>query len=111
MKYLGFLKNYNKKAPTADSIKGSINSSLIFTCKTSLLRALIVVFVSFSLLHCSREVDCVCTEEYNPVCAGDTQYRNPCLAKCDGHKESEITILLTQELIDTGILVSVDCSL
>lgn len=53
----------------------------------------------------------MCTKEYNPVCAGDIQYANSCLARCDGHKDSDISFLLSKEEIQTGILISVDCSL
>lgn len=28
--------------------------------------------------------ECICTEEYNPVCANDTTYSNPCHAECQG---------------------------
>ena len=71
---------------------------------------LLIVFLSLSFSWKSEEV-CICTEEYNPVCAGDNQYRNPCFAKCDGYKDSEISVLLSQEEIDTGILITVDCSI
>ena len=71
---------------------------------------LLIVFLSLSF-SCKSEEVCICTEEYNPVCAGDNQYRNPCFAKCDGYKDSEITMLLSQEEIDTGILITVDCSI
>ena len=54
---------------------------------------------------------CICTSEYNPVCAGDLQYTNPCKAKCDGYKDSQISILLTEEQIAAGMMVSVDCSI
>ncbi len=71
---------------------------------------LLIVFLSLSF-SCKSEEVCICTEEYNPVCAGDNQYRNPCFAKCDGYKDSEISVLLSQEEIDTGILITVDCSI
>ena len=70
----------------------------------------LIVFL-ISIFSCKSEEICICTEEYNPVCAGDNQYRNPCFAKCDGYKDSKITVLLSQEEIDTGILIEVDCSL
>ena len=71
---------------------------------------LLIVFLSLSF-SCKSEEVCICTEEYNPVCACDNQYRNPCFAKCDGYKDSEISVLLSQEEIDTGILITVDCSI
>jgi hypothetical protein len=30
------------------------------------------------------EEECICTMEYNPVCANGRTYANPCLARCDG---------------------------
>jgi len=74
------------------------------------MKNLLLITILIFALCCESEVNCICTDEYNPVCAGDNQYRNPCNAKCDGYKDSEITILLTQEEIETGILISVDCS-
>ena len=73
-------------------------------------KLLLIVFLSLTF-SCKSEEVCICTEVYNPVCAGDNQYRNPCFAKCDSYKDSEITILLSQEEINTGILISVDCSI
>lgn len=72
-----------------------------------------ILFIAIAIitLSCKSEEICICTKEYNPVCAGDNQYSNPCLAKCDGYKDSEITVLLSQEEVDTGMLISVDCSL
>ena len=75
------------------------------------MKKLLFIIITTTALSCKSEVICICSEEYNPVCAGDNQYRNPCFAKCDGYKDSEITVLLSQEEIDTGILISVDCSL
>lgn len=64
------------------------------------------------LLSCNQSTeDCFCTDEYNPVCAVDNQYSNPCNAKCAGYEDSEITIILTQEEIESGILVEVDCTI
>jgi hypothetical protein len=34
--------------------------------------------------YCNRS--CICTYEYNPVCVDGRTYANPCLARCDGHK-------------------------
>jgi hypothetical protein len=70
-----------------------------------------LIVVLTSIFSCKSEEICTCTDKYNPVCARDNQYRNPCFAKCDGYKDSEITVLLSQEEIDTGILIEVDCSL
>ena len=70
-----------------------------------------LIVVLTSIFSCKSEEICTCTEEYKPVCAGDNQYRNPCFAKCDGYKDSEIIILLSQEEIEIGMLISVDCSL
>ena len=70
-----------------------------------------LIVVLTSIFSCKSEEICTWTDEYNPVCAGDNQYRNPCFAKCNGYKDSEITVLLSQEEIETGILISVDCSL
>ena len=70
-----------------------------------------LIVVLTSIFSCKSEEICTCTEEYNPVCAGDNQYRNHCFAKCDGYKDSEIIILLSQEEIEIGMLISVDCSL
>ena len=70
---------------------------------------LLILSLLFSCNHNTEE--CFCTEEYNPVCAGYNQYSNPCKAKCDGFENSEITILLTQEEINTGMLVEVNCSI
>lgn len=75
------------------------------------MKKLILIVVLTSIFSCKSEEICICTEEYNPVCSGDNKYSNPCFAKCDGYKDSEITVLLTQEEIATGILISVDCSL
>lgn len=65
------------------------------------------------LISCRSVKDdtCLCTDTYNPVCAGNTQFRNSCLAACEGYPPKEIRILLSQDEIDTGMLVSVDCSL
>ena len=62
-------------------------------------------------MKCKKDETCICTKEYNPVCAGDIQYANSCLARCDGFKNSDISFLLSKEEIETGILISVDCSL
>jgi hypothetical protein len=70
-----------------------------------------LIVILTSIFSCKSEEICTCTDEYNQVCAGDNQYRNPCFAKCDGYKDSEITVLLSQEEIDTGILIDVGCSL
>lgn len=70
---------------------------------------LLILPFLFSCNHNTEE--CFCTEEYNPVCAGNNQYSNPCKAQCDGFENSEITILLTQEEINSGMLVEVNCSI
>jgi len=72
----------------------------------------VVFFVCIVTQSCKKETNtsCVCPEVYNPVCAGDNQYRNPCEAHCKGFYDDAITILLTQEEIDSGLLISVDCS-
>lgn len=70
------------------------------------------LFIGFLLFISCTEDECLCTEEYMPVCAGGVQYSNVCKATCAGFEESEIsTIQIPQEEIDRGILVSVDCSL
>jgi len=68
---------------------------------------LLLLFV----VACKKQnnTDCLCTNEYNPVYAGENQYPNSCTAKCDGYMDSQITFLLTQEQNTSGILVSVDC--
>ena len=70
---------------------------------------LLLLFV----VACKKQTitECVFTNEYNPVCAGDNQYPNPCTAKCDGYKDSQISILLAEEQIAAGMMVSVDCSI
>jgi len=75
------------------------------------MKKILLLVILTSIYCCKSEEIGICTEEYNPVCAGDNQYRNPCLAKYDGYKDSEITVLLSQEDIETGILIEVDCSL
>lgn len=56
--------------------------------------ALIVLFISdisvVSAKHPSR-VDCVCTNEYNPVCANGKTYGNSCEADCQGLHPEEYT--------------------
>lgn len=74
--------------------------------KIRLFLILIIVFLS-----CKQDEVCFCTKEYKPVCVGDNQYANTCLAKCDGYKDSDLTFLLSKEEIETGILISTDCSL
>ena len=74
------------------------------------MKKILLLAILISIFSCKSEEICACTKEYNPVCAGDNQYSNPCLAKCDGYKDSEITVLLLQEENETGILISVDCS-
>ena len=66
----------------------------------------------FLVYGCKKNDDktCMCTHTYNPVCAGVTQYRNPCMASCAGHDADDIRLLLTAEEIASGILISVDCS-
>jgi hypothetical protein len=34
--------------------------------------------------RCGGKKDCICTMEYNPVCANGVTYGNECLAKCEG---------------------------
>ena len=75
------------------------------------MKKILLLVIITSIYCCKSGEICICTKEYNPVCAGDNQYSNPCLAKCDGYKNSEITVLLSQEEIETGILIEVDCSL
>jgi hypothetical protein len=75
------------------------------------MKKLLLIVITITIFSCKSEEICICTEEYNPVCAGDSQYSNPCFAKCDGYKDPEITVLLSKEEIETGILISVDCSL
>jgi len=74
----------------------------------------LVAFACFIILifSCKKKETppCVCTEDYNPVCAGGNQFPNPCAALCEGFEEDELTYLLTQEQINTGLLVEVDCS-
>ena len=76
------------------------------------IRALQFSLLILLFLGCKKQKDtpCVCTREYKPVCAGDTQYANPCMARCAGYKTAEMTFILTQAQIDSGMLVSVDCS-
>ena len=59
----------------------------------------------------NQEEPCYCTEEYRPVCAGGNQYSNKCKAKFEGFNENEILEILTQEELDTVMLVEVNCSL
>ncbi|KAF9106072.1 hypothetical protein BGX27_009339, partial [Mortierella sp. AM989] len=33
---------------------------------------------------------CVCTKEYNPVCAAGQVFDNPCQAKCAGYTDTDI---------------------
>ena len=75
------------------------------------MKIILLLVVVTSIYCCKLKKFCICTEKYNPVCAGDNQYRNPCFAKCNGYKDSEIIALLSEEEIETGILISVDCSL
>lgn len=50
-------------------------------------------------MNCKQDEVCACTRGYNPVCAGDNQYPNTCLAMCYGDKDSDITFLLTKDEI------------
>ena len=65
------------------------------------------------LFSCKMNQDepCFYTEEYRPVCTGGNQYSNKCKAKCEGFNENEISEILTQEKLDTGVQVKVNCPL
>ena len=71
------------------------------------IRLLLILIIVF--LVCKQDEFCFCTKEFNPVSAVDNQYANTCLAKCDGYKDSDITFLLSNEEIETGILISTVC--